>query len=207
MKRLRFIYEKRGLLCFVPHVELPPLICRAMRRAGCSIARTMGFSPKDKISLGPALPIGVVGLAEPAEIWLEKGDVPQVEKINRYMPEGLRFHRIEEVDAKVPSLNKLCAAAHYRVYFNVEGALDKLKCFLTEEWDILGNIERLVFGNDYIEYVQFDPARFGLAKLVSVLREKGVVKGWEDLFMVRLAVGVLKGGEVRPPIGPAELDG
>jgi hypothetical protein len=207
MMRLRFIYEKRGLLSFVPHVELPPLICRAMRRAGYSIARTMGFSPRDKISLGPALPIGVIGLAEPAEIWLEKQDVPQVEQINRYMPEGLRFHCIKEVDARVPSLNKLCTAAHYRVYFNVENALDKLRSFSVEEWDALGKIEHLVFGNDYIEYVQLDPARAGPTKLVSVLKEKGAVKGWEDLFMVRLAVGVLKGGEVCPPMGPAELDG
>lgn len=206
MIRVRFTYEKRGLLCFVPHVELPPLICRALRRAGCSISRTKGFSPKDKVSLGPALPIGVVGLAEPAEVWLERGGVPSVKDVNEHMPQGLRVTHMAEVEES-PSLSKLCTAACYRVYPQAFGVMDTLKAFFEEDWTTLGKIEDLRFGPDYVEYIQLDPAKAGLSKLVSLLKEKEIIHGWEDLFMVRLAVGTLKGGRVSPLLGATNLNG
>jgi len=55
---VRILYEKLGPVCFVPHVEMPTLFSRSMRRAGIRQTFTEGMSPHPKISLGPPLPVG-----------------------------------------------------------------------------------------------------------------------------------------------------
>ncbi|MDD4837021.1 MAG: TIGR03936 family radical SAM-associated protein, partial [Dethiosulfovibrio sp.] len=69
MARVRILFSKRGPFCFIRHVDLPQIFSRSARRADLEIEQTEGFSPHPKISLGPALPVGVVACAEPGEIW------------------------------------------------------------------------------------------------------------------------------------------
>ncbi|MGC9373063.1 MAG: DUF2344 domain-containing protein, partial [Thermovirgaceae bacterium] len=119
MIRCRFLYEKRGRLCYVPHVEMPPLLCRVFRRAGLRISRTGSLVPKDRISLGPPLPMGVAGLSEPAEIWLDEREVPGPNRLLPFSHEGLSFITVKAV-SEGPSLSKLCKDGRYRVYLQDE---------------------------------------------------------------------------------------
>ena len=64
MPRIRIIFEKKGWITFLNHLDLPVLFSRAARRAGLSQEFTQGFSPHPHISLGPALAAGVEGVQE-----------------------------------------------------------------------------------------------------------------------------------------------
>ena len=83
--RIRLIYEKRGMACFVPHVVLSSLFARAGRRAGMELRSTEGFSPHARMSFGPELPAGVVALNEPADLWLKEREEITEEKRHDFL--------------------------------------------------------------------------------------------------------------------------
>jgi radical SAM family uncharacterized protein/radical SAM-linked protein len=60
--RIRF--AKVGRAAFLGHLDLVRLLARSFRRADLPLAVTRGFSPKPRISFGPALGLGVPSLGE-----------------------------------------------------------------------------------------------------------------------------------------------
>lgn len=71
--RLRF--AKVGRAAFLGHLDLVRLLARSFRRADMSLAMTRGFSPKPRISFGPALGLGIPSLGELADIDLEHAPI------------------------------------------------------------------------------------------------------------------------------------
>ncbi|MBA3459282.1 MAG: TIGR03960 family B12-binding radical SAM protein [Deltaproteobacteria bacterium] len=67
--RIRF--AKVGRAAFLGHLDLVRLLSRSFRRADLPLAMTRGFSPKPRISFGPALGLGVPSLGELMDIDLE----------------------------------------------------------------------------------------------------------------------------------------
>ena len=67
--RIRF--AKVGRAAFLGHLELLRLLARSFRRADLPLAMTRGFSPKPRVSFGPALGLGVPSLGELMDIDLE----------------------------------------------------------------------------------------------------------------------------------------
>ncbi|HSD89837.1 MAG TPA: TIGR03960 family B12-binding radical SAM protein, partial [Kofleriaceae bacterium] len=67
--RIRF--AKLGRAAFLGHLDLVRLLGRSFRRADLSLAMTRGFSPKPRISFGPALGLGVPSLGELLDVDLE----------------------------------------------------------------------------------------------------------------------------------------
>ena len=67
--RIRF--AKLGRAAFLGHLDLVRLLARSFRRADLPIAMTRGFSPKPRISFGPALGLGVPSLGELMDVDLE----------------------------------------------------------------------------------------------------------------------------------------
>ena len=67
--RIRF--AKIGRAAFLGHLDLVRLLSRSFRRADLPLAMTRGFSPKPRISFGPALGLGVPSLGELMDIDLE----------------------------------------------------------------------------------------------------------------------------------------
>ncbi len=67
--RLRF--AKVGRAAFLGHLDLVRLLSRSFRRADLPLAMTRGFSPKPRISFGPALGLGVPSLGELMDVDLE----------------------------------------------------------------------------------------------------------------------------------------
>jgi radical SAM family uncharacterized protein len=85
--RIRF--AKVGRAAFLGHLDLVRLLARCFRRADLPLAVTRGFSPKPRISFGPALGLGVPSLGELMDVDLEHvvpgvpsweiGDAPRTE--------------------------------------------------------------------------------------------------------------------------------
>ena len=58
--RLRLRYRKDEVLQYIGHRDLLRLVMRLLRQADVPFASSGGFSPKPKVSFGPALPLGVL---------------------------------------------------------------------------------------------------------------------------------------------------
>ena len=67
--RIRF--AKIGRAALLGHLDLVRLFARTLRRADLPLAMTRGFSPKPRLSFGPALGLGVPSLGELVDIDLE----------------------------------------------------------------------------------------------------------------------------------------
>ena len=200
MARIRVIFEKKGWMTFVNHMDLPTLFSRAARRAGLQQEFTQGFSPHPHISLASPLAIGVEGLAEPAEFWFSEWSGDSLDRWNENLPAGLKFLKWAEVDG--PSLAKAASAAVYRfsgVGFTFgEAALEVL------EEDVKRNgilFARSCEGGSAVLTVG-GLERCGAGNMVRALAEKGVCRGWQDVRIVRETVGTWDqaGGSVLPLI-------
>ena len=67
--RIRF--AKLGRAAFLGHLDLVRLLSRSFRRADLTMAMSRGFSPKPRITFGPALGLGIPSLGELFDIDLE----------------------------------------------------------------------------------------------------------------------------------------
>ncbi|HUS30597.1 MAG TPA: TIGR03960 family B12-binding radical SAM protein [Kofleriaceae bacterium] len=85
--RIRF--AKVGRAAFLGHLDLVRLLARSLRRADLSLAMTRGFSPKPRISFGPALGLGVPSLGELVDVDLE------------HAPRGRRTWEASETDERI----------------------------------------------------------------------------------------------------------
>ena len=68
---LGFTDAKVGRAAFLGHLDLMRLLSRSFRRADLPLAVTRGYSPKPRISFGPALGLGVPSLGELLDVDLE----------------------------------------------------------------------------------------------------------------------------------------
>jgi radical SAM-linked protein len=71
--RIRF--AKVGRAAFLGHLDLVRLLARSFRRADLPLALTRGFSPKPRMTFGPALGLGVPSLGELMDVDLEHAPV------------------------------------------------------------------------------------------------------------------------------------
>jgi radical SAM family uncharacterized protein/radical SAM-linked protein len=67
----RIQFAKVGRAAFLGHLDLVRLLARSFRRADLPLAVTRGFSPKPRVSFGPALGLGVPSLGELMDVDLE----------------------------------------------------------------------------------------------------------------------------------------
>ena len=200
MSRIRFVFEKRGFSCFVRHVELPQLFGRIARRAGLQVKLTQGMSPHPHIVMGPALPVGVISLYELAEIWFDSpaGPAEAAERLNSQSPEGFRFLKAAAVPADAMSLNKCIDAASYWLCLRDPAkhgaAAETLRTALSE------SVLSLKQSGGEMEIVMRDPSAVGPGALVKALIAAGIISGWPDVCIARLAVGRWKAqsGTVMP---------
>jgi radical SAM-linked protein len=197
MSRVRFLFSKRGVSAFVPHVEMPPLLARSARRAGLEILQTEGFSPHPRISLGPALPVGVPAMAEPAEIWVSEWEDSMLEAWRASMPGGFGLLRAKPVEG--PALSRLCKAAEYRVYFRGPVPEEKVMAEVLEkavkEEGILLSFRQ---EEEHSRIVLAEPDRFGPSLIVKSFGAASLIGGWQDMLIVRTTVGFWEEPVVKP---------
>jgi len=82
-QRLRLRYRKDEVLMWISHRDLLRFVMRLVRRAEVPFATSGRFSPKPKVTFGPALPLGVMADNELLDIELEAGLAWEVDDVKR----------------------------------------------------------------------------------------------------------------------------
>jgi len=115
--RYRITFSKTDAMRFTGHLDLHTTLERTMRRANLPLVYSEGFTPRPKISLASALPLGYTSEAEMAEFWL-KEDLP-VEEVARAFhhsaPPGIVLHETRIAPPDAPKLQNALASARFRV--------------------------------------------------------------------------------------------
>lgn len=95
--RYRLNFRKESMARYLSHLDMMTAFSRAIRRAGLPMAYTGGFHPHQRMSLGSALPVGVVSMAESIDVELFKQTDPKriAESLNNELEEGLFVYSVE----------------------------------------------------------------------------------------------------------------
>ena len=190
MSRIRIHFSKTGLACFISHTDLPMLFGRAARRAGLRPELTQGFSPHPKLVLAPPLPVGVVGLREPADFWFTAWGDESFPLWRDKMPRGVTLLSAEEiVSPQAPSLTKLCTAASYRIASTAGVLAEKIAEALAVPLRASDALLDIATEENETSLVVRDLERNGPSGMVRILKEAGLVTEWSELAVVRTAVG------------------
>ena len=117
--RYQITFSKTGAMRFTSHLDLHKTLERTMRRANLPLVYSQGFTPRPKISLASALPLGYTSEAEVAEFWLEEPiPVEQLAKsFHAASPPGLVLHKAITPDPKAPKLQNALESAQFTITF------------------------------------------------------------------------------------------
>lgn len=185
--RIRIHFSKKGLACFISHTDLPMLFGRAARRAGLSPEQTQGFSPHPRLALCPPLPVGVIGLKEPADFWFLDWDDTSFKRWRSFLPQGIDILDARSVDGV--SLNKLCSAAAYQLEPIGSANPDDIAAVLRTSLSAQDALLSITLSGKEIHVASCDLERCGPSFMVKSLVASGVISGWDELAIARLAVG------------------
>lgn len=109
-------FRKEGRSRFLGHLDLVRAIVQSFRRAGIPFVYTQGFKPKPKLTLTPALALGIASREEYADfetpVRLEPDEF--LATINEKTPHGLTFEALVPIDSRGTSLQELIGRASYR---------------------------------------------------------------------------------------------
>ena len=97
-------YQKKGVAKYLSQTDILKTMERIFRRSGAPVSFSQGFHPKPRISLPPALPLGVEGEKELAEVeFTSQISEKDLEVWNSKTIEGLKFISVKRTDRKVIS--------------------------------------------------------------------------------------------------------
>jgi radical SAM-linked protein len=113
--RYRILFSKGEAMRFTGHLDLFRAWERLLRRASVPLAYSTGFHPHPKIQIGAALPLGVTGENELADIETAVECEPEAlaRDIGAHVPPGLSVKRVIALAADSPGLEKLVVAGDY----------------------------------------------------------------------------------------------
>ncbi len=117
MKRLLVKYYKKGEASYLSHRETMRALERALRRSGAELVFTSGFHPRVKMSLSPALPLGVAAEAEYLEVAVRREpDLESVlKRMNEALPLGMGVVSLQVLPEYMPKLSRWARYGLYRV--------------------------------------------------------------------------------------------
>ena len=187
MPRIRIHFSKRGPVLFVPHIDLPVLFTRASRRAGIPMEYTQGFTPRPRTAFGPPLPVGVVGLCEPAEFWFEEWNDELLRRWRASLPNGFEITNAAEVSGE--GLAKLCRAASYIIEPLNGSSGDAIARAIASEFEAMGVLLQAAADDGVVKIAVTDLERSGVSRMVKSLVSASLVSGWRDLAVGRVSVG------------------
>jgi len=136
-KKWRVRFARTGTSRFLSHLETSAALVRAIRQAGVSFVYSEGFHPHPRISFASALPVGLESRSEYADIQIEDPGINREEKINRintFLPAGLKILEAEEIPFQGPSLSDMIKGYHYEISLvGDHGIAEKIGAFLEAE--------------------------------------------------------------------------
>lgn len=109
MKIIRTKFNKEKDMIYISHLDLQKLLQRAFRRAQIDLVYSQGFNPHPKISYGNALALGTESYGEyfDVEIACDIQIDEYIKRMNETLPEGIKFLKAIEIDAKTESLSSI----------------------------------------------------------------------------------------------------
>lgn len=113
----RGLFERRGALSYIGHLDLKAVFERALRRAQLPILYSQGFNPRPMLVF--ALPLGV-GINTEGD-WLDVSmEVPvdadeYVRRLNAELPDGLKMIKAVSIDEPKNSIMSVVTCAEYRI--------------------------------------------------------------------------------------------
>lgn len=102
MDKLRLKFEKTGRAVYISHLDLMRTMQRVFSRAGVGLKYSEGFNPHARISIILPLTVGTHSVCEYMDFALEADcDLDTLpERLNPYMPEGIRALEAYEAPCK-----------------------------------------------------------------------------------------------------------
>ncbi len=114
--RYRFTFQKLGDSRFLSHRNVMDLLERALRAAAIPVRYTEGYNPHIRLSMGPALALGVEALAEAFDVECHGAvTAAMLEHANHVLPPGLSLLSAMALADGAPSLGKSIVAHRYRI--------------------------------------------------------------------------------------------
>jgi radical SAM-linked protein len=119
VRRIRIVFNKKGDLRYLGHLEMARMFERACRRAGIPLSFTGGFSPKPRITFALSLPTGTEALAEWLDLELSEAWSPEevMRNLNDQLPSGVSIVESWKVPVDVPALNGRVRFMTYEAIF------------------------------------------------------------------------------------------
>jgi radical SAM-linked protein len=110
-------FFKGGDLRFISHLDLLRTFVRSARRAGIPTAFTKGYNPQPKFVFAAPLAVGIEGENEYLDLYLKEAwETDKIsESLNGQLPDGLKVHKIRQVDLNQSPLSAMVGAALYKV--------------------------------------------------------------------------------------------
>lgn len=131
--RVRIKFAKLESLRFIGHLDLQRLFERALNRTGLPLRYTQGFSPKIRINIASALPLGFISSAEVFDFWLNAPvDLQEIrEKLQAALPKDLQILDIQEIPNQAPSLQASVYLSEYSITLPDTYAQNNIKAKLS----------------------------------------------------------------------------
>ncbi len=111
---------------YISHLDLMRTLQRSISRAKLPIIFSEGYNPHPRLSLGPALKLGITSESEFFEIILRHDIEPEalISRLNKSMPSGLSVIEARRVPSNARSLSALIELASYKMKVSVEAQND-----------------------------------------------------------------------------------
>jgi radical SAM family uncharacterized protein/radical SAM-linked protein len=140
------VYAKQGPARFFGHNDLLNVLQRSFKRARVEVLYSEGFHPKMLMSFVPALPLGMEGREEAFEFRTAFAfdEAEFVGALNRSVPPGIAFFRLQRIEDGSPKLNDRISALAYSLDLGadiVREALDakrREKSLAGDDLDVAG---------------------------------------------------------------------
>ncbi len=207
----RLRYTKLGRTAFLGHLDVGRLLGRSFRRAQLPLAMSRGYSPKPRITFGPALSLGVPSFAEVIDVDLEHVDgralTPDevADRLGAVCPEGLAILGASAVVTGTPGLGKLVTGYDLLVkpapdgMRHDEARLERIAAAFLAQPSVLVAREEKPDANRAARTVDVR----GLCDDVRVVSAADATRlcaalGWEQGPLLRVRIGLSAAGSAKP---------
>ena len=113
----RGLFERKGALSYIGHLDLKAVFERALRRAELPLLYTQGFNPRPMLEFALPLGVGIDTEGDWVDVVMEVPMDPEeyVRRINEELPEGVHVIRAVSLDEPKKSLMSVVTCAEYRI--------------------------------------------------------------------------------------------
>ncbi len=133
--RHRVTFEKSGDARFLSHRNTMDVLERAIRAAGLPARYSEGFNPHMKLSMGPALPLGLESRHEVFDVEGTDRFAPEAAgAISAKLPPGLSVSDVRPLEPQEPALSRAVKSARYVVRLVSAEQVGRAKEAISNGW-------------------------------------------------------------------------